>query len=127
MIAKTKKIKNDSKQTIFFSVLLGVLIFVVVGYLIASNIKINERRAELKSQLIELQAELSDLEAKKAQLQAQISQTAQEDYLEKEARETFNLKKPGEEVVTVLPAKESGGAETERSLWGKIIDKIKFW
>ena len=131
MIAKTKKIQKarllEARQNIFFSVLLGLLIFVVVGYLITSNLKINARRAELNLQLSKLQAELNDLEAKKAQLQAQISQAAEDQYLEKEARDTFNLKKPGEEVVTVLPAEEGGGGPAERSFWEKIVDKIKFW
>lgn len=119
--------KNESRQTIFFSVFLGVLFFTVVGYLVVSNLKINSRRAELNSQLIKLQTELNELEAKKAQLQAQVSQVTEEEYLEKEARETFNLKKPGEEVVTILPAENNESAKTERSFWEKIADKIKFW
>jgi len=127
MLAKNQKIKRGSRQNIFFSVVLGLLIFVVVGYLITSNLKINARRAELNLQLGKLQAELNDLEVKKAQLQAQISQASQDEYLEKEARDTFNLKKPGEEVVAVLPAEEGGGGEEERSFWEKVMDKIKFW
>ncbi len=127
MIAKNKKIKNESKQTIFFSVLLGILLFTVVGYLVASNLKINSRRTELKSQLMKLQAELNDLEAKKAQLQAQVSEATNDEYLDKEARETFNLKKPGEEVVTILPAEGNQSPQKEESFWKKIWDKIKFW
>jgi len=127
MIAKSKKIKNTSKQTIFLSVFLSILLFTVVGYLVVSNLQINSRRAELNSQLIKLQAELNALEAKKAQLQAQVSEVANDEYLDKEARETFNLKKPGEEVVTVLPAQNNGNSQKEESFLQKIIDKIKFW
>jgi len=127
MIAKNKKIKNESKQTIFFSVLLGALLFTVVGYLVVSNLKINARRTELKAQLIKLETELNALEEKKSQLQAQVSEAADDEYLDKEARETFNLKKPGEEVVTVLPAQNNESGQKEESFWKKIIDKIKFW
>ncbi|KKS89097.1 MAG: Septum formation initiator [Parcubacteria group bacterium GW2011_GWF2_43_11] len=127
MIAKSKKIKNTSKQTIFLSVFLSILLFTVVGYLVVSNLQINSRRAELNSQLIKLQAELNALEAKKAQLQAQVSEVANDEYLDKEARETFNLKKPGEEVVTILPAESSEGLQKEENFFLKIIDKIKFW
>ena len=127
MIAKNKKKKNESRQTIFFSVLLGVLLFTVAGYLVVSNLKINSRRAELKSQLIKLEAEFNNLEAKKTQLQAQVSEAANDEYLEKEARETFNLKKPGEEVLTVLPAENNESPQKEASFWEKILDKIKFW
>ncbi|MFH1423829.1 MAG: septum formation initiator family protein [Candidatus Nealsonbacteria bacterium] len=137
MIAKNKKkkkvrsveasVKRESRQNIFFSILLGILLFTVVGYLIGSNFKINSRRMELKSQLIRLQTELNGLEMKKAQLQAQVSEATNDEYLEKEARETFNLKKPGEEVVTVLPAENNESVQEEENFLKKIIDKIKFW
>ncbi|MFH1780973.1 MAG: septum formation initiator family protein [Candidatus Nealsonbacteria bacterium] len=127
MIAKIKKNKSGSRQDIFFSILLGVLFFTVVGYLVVSNFKINARRTELNSQLMKLQAELNNLEAKKAQLQIQVSEAANDEYLDKEARETFNLKKPGEEVVTILPAESNENNQQETSLWNKVIDKIKFW
>ncbi len=127
MIAKNKKKKNESKQNIIFSVILGTLFFTVIGYLVVSNFKINSRRAELNSQLIKLQTELNALEIKKAQLQAQVSESVNDEYLDKEARETFNLKKPGEEVVTVLPAQNNGNGPKEESFLQKILDKIKFW
>lgn len=82
---------------------------------------------ELKSQLIKLQAELNELELKKTQLQTQVSEAANAEYLEKEARETFNLKKPGEEVVTILPVENNQGSQKAENLLEKIIDKIKFW
>jgi len=127
MIAKNKKIQNETKQTIFFSVLLGVMIFTVVGYLVVSNLKINARRTELNAQLIKLQNELNALETKKTQLQAQVSEAADDEYLDKEARETFNLKKPGEEVVTILPSESSESGQKEASFFEKVIDKIRFW
>ena len=127
MVAKSKKIKNDSRQNIFFSVLLGVLIFVVVGSLIAANWRINQKRADYQARIEVLQTEFQDLELKREQLQAQISQTEEESYLEKEARENFNLKKPGEEVVAVLPAEEQEIKEQEKGFWENIWDKIKLW
>ncbi len=127
MVAKNKKTRKSSRQNIFFSVLLGVLLLVIVGSLIVSNWRMMQRRQELNSQLEILQAELQALQIKRQQLQAQISQTSEESYLEEEARETFNLKKPGEEVVAILPAEEDEGKEQEKGFWGKIWDKIKFW
>ena len=136
MVAKIKKTKKarfarearrGSRQNIFFSVLLGVLLFVVVGFLIISNWRINQKRTEYQAQIEVLQAELQVLETKRQQLQAQIFQTSEESYLEKEAREQLNLKKPGEEVVTVLPAEEETTGEPEKGFWGKVWDKIKFW
>ena len=68
------------------------------------------------------------MEEKKQKLEAGISQTGMESYLEKEARERFNLKKPGEEVVVFTkektePKKQS---EQEKTFWQKIYEKLKF-
>ena len=123
MVAKSDK---NKKESLFFSILLGVLVFVVIGFLIVSNLRINQRRNELNSQLQSLQQELQALEAKKTQLESDFSESSEESYLEKEARERFNLKKPGEEVVAVLPAEEEEGGVEEKGFWQKIWDRIKF-
>lgn len=127
MITKNKKTKKESGHNLFFSILLGVLIFVVIGSLIVANWRINQKRDAYESQVGALQIELQALEIKREQLQSQIYQTSEEEYLEKEARETFNLKKSGEEVVAILPAEEEGGGESETGFFEKIWDKIKFW
>jgi cell division protein FtsL len=127
MISKSKKNKRESHQTLFFSVFLGVLLFTVLAFLIISNWQMGQKRAELNLRLETLQKELQSLEERRDALQAQISQTSQESYLEEEAREKFNLKKPGEEVATVLPAQEEETQETEQGWWGKMWNKIKFW
>jgi cell division protein FtsB len=126
MISEKKKLRKDSWHNIFFSVLLGVAIFTVVGFLIVSNWKIGQRRAELNSQVEILQQQIWTLETKRQELQSQISQTEGQEYLEREARDTFNLKKAGEEVVIILPAEGEEGIEEERSFWQKIWDKIGF-
>ena len=121
MIAKFKKMKrSESWQSIIFSVLFGVLILLIIGFLVASNFKINKKRAELNSQVEYLKTEIRALEEEQQQLQAKISQSSEEDHLEKEARESFNLKKPGEEVVTILPPEEKSSQEEtnkEKQWW----------
>ena len=106
MIAKAQKIRKEKRQNIFFTILLGMLFLGVISALVVSNWKINQKRAEYNAQIKVLQAQLQELELKREQLQAQISQSSDEQYLETQAREIFNLQKPGEEVVTVLPAEE---------------------
>ena len=107
MVAKFKPEKKTSWQKIFFSILLGVVPLVVMVFLIVSNFRINQKRMELNSRIEELKQEVQATEEEIQALQAQISQSGQESYLEKEARERFNLKKPGEEVVKVLPLEEN--------------------
>ncbi|MFH1820511.1 MAG: septum formation initiator family protein [Candidatus Nealsonbacteria bacterium] len=126
MVAKSSKTKKGSKEHWFFSALIGVLMLVIVGFLLVSNLKMLQKSSELNRQKDALFEQVKELEAKREQLQVQISQTGEEEYLEKEARETFNLKKPGEEVVAVLPAEEGIQSEAEKSFWQKFLEKIGF-
>jgi cell division protein FtsB len=132
MIQKIKRIKKrESHQTIFFSIFLGCLILIVVGFLITSNLKINQKRAELNTQIEGLKKEIQALEEKKQELETGISQAKKEEYLEKEAREKLDLKKPGEEVIVVktLPPAENQEEKTapKKNFLGKILEKFKFW
>jgi len=120
MITKYKKNENRNRSSLVFSIILGVLFLAVIGFLVGSNLKISKKRAELNLRLEELRAEYQTLLEKKEKLQAQISQLGSKDALEKEARERFNLKKPGEEVVTILPSEE----EEEKS---ENKQKINWW
>ena len=127
MVAKAQKIRKQARQNMFFTVLLGMLFLGIISALVVSKWKINQKRTEYNAQIKVLQAQLQELELKRAQLQVQISQSSEETYLETQAREIFNLKKPGEEVVTVLPAEEEIAQEARKGFWGQIWDKIRFW
>lgn len=126
MIAKFKKKKRQSKPSLISAVFLGVLVLVVIGFLVVSNLRINQRRSVLTSQLEDLRQQLQVLQERKAYLEGKISESAHQDFLEKEGRERFNLKKPGEEVVTILPPEEKGEeTEKEKGFWEKILGKLK--
>jgi cell division protein FtsB len=113
MLAKRKKIKKD----LVFGGIVTLLVFIVIVFLIVSNFKINQRRTDLKDQLQVLQEQYQFLLKQKEELESQTSQTSSQDYLEIEARENFNLKKPGEEVVAVLPPEAGQDQETEQRVW----------
>ncbi|MDO8743351.1 MAG: septum formation initiator family protein [Candidatus Azambacteria bacterium] len=117
MIPKYKKIEKRSWQNIFFSILLGSLILLVMGSLVLANFRMSRKRAVLNSQIDQLREEIKAMQEKKQQLEARVYQSGQEEYLEKEARETFNLQKSGEEVVTVLPQKEAPQQKEEIKDW----------
>lgn len=88
---------------------------IVIIILVVSNLKIGQRRADLTAQLESLREEVDALEQEKANLQAKASQGTDQDFLEKEARERFNLKKPGEEVITVIPPEQEQVTTTEET------------
>lgn len=127
MIAKfRRKKKISSWKNIFFSVLFGVLFLLVIGFLIVTNLKINQRRAQLTTRITSLKEEIEILEQKSQELKENISQAEGEEYLEKVAREQLGLKAPGEEVVVITGEREEEKEEVkeeEKTWWEKIL----FW
>jgi cell division protein FtsL len=125
MISKGKNFKrDDSSESKFLPIILGILFFAIVGFLVVSNFRINKKRTELQGQIMGLEDQIKALQEKKAKLQAGISASESESFLEKEAREKLGLKKPGEEVVVVMPPKETAGGKTQenKGLWQKILE-----
>jgi len=130
MIQRIRKFKRgDSRQEIIFSALFILLFFLAIGFLIISNWRINQRRSELISQIRNLQEEIQALEKKNQELKTGISQASSESHLEEVARESFGLKKPGEEVTVILPPpeEEKEVKEEEKGVWERILEKLKFW
>jgi len=125
MIPKNRKLKKGNfSQPIFFSVFLAILVLVIIGFLVISNFKINQKRDELRSQIEALEKETRVLEEEKQRLKAGILEAQTEEYLERKARESLGLRKPGEEVVVVLPPKESQEdlKEEKKNFWQKLLD-----
>ncbi len=107
MITKSKKNRKIAHfSDIFFSVLLGILVLIILGFLIITNIKIEQRRKTLLLKIENLKKEVQNLEEKNEKLKTSISQAGTLEYLEKIAREQFNLKAPGEEKVVILKVKK---------------------
>lgn len=128
MIPKYRQIKKrGSLQDIFFMVFFGFLILTVIGFLSVANFRISQKRSAMNSQIEKLKAEIKDAEEKKRQLEARLTESSGDEFLEKEAREKLNLKKPGEEVVAILPAEEEKNEEPmKQNFWDKILGKLKF-
>ena len=87
MISKSRRLKKSSHQTIFFSILIGSLLVLVIGFLIFSNLKISQRRADLTARIGDLKEEIQILEKKNQELRTGITQTESESYWEERIRE----------------------------------------
>lgn len=118
MVPKYKQTKKGGWRDIFLPFLMVGIVAAIVLFLVISNYRINQRRMELGAKIDELKAEIQELGERRLSLEAKVSQSDQESFLENEARERFNLKKLGEEVVTIVPAEE----KTEENK-----DKAKEW
>ncbi len=127
MVSQFRKNKKENfRKDIFFSILLGVLLILVIGFLVTTNIKINRRRTELTDRITTLKQEIGTLEEKREELKEKVSQAGSEEYLEKVARDQLDMKAPGEEVVVVIKEdEEKEEEEKEKRGWWEWI-KSKF-
>lgn len=128
MIAKRHK-KRKSYQKILLSLFSIIFISGVVGFLFYSSWKTYQQRRELDLRAESLKSEIEALQEKKNELEIMSLQFGKEEYLEKVAREQFNLQKPGEQVVTILPPEEEEKEEKpeeKKSFWQGILDKLGF-
>lgn len=128
MVAKFKGSKKrafDSSQA--FSVFVGILFLIPIGFLVFSSWKISKKRADLQAQLEILQKRAEDLEQRKNELKGQVFGSIEENFWEKQVR-SQGYKKPGEEVAVVLPPDNQVPAKTEsKTIFEQILEKIKFW
>jgi cell division protein FtsB len=131
MIAKSKK-KKSAKiiglKRLAFSPLFFAAVFVAIGgSLFFSNLQMAQRRQELSGTVDELSREIADLGKKNAELKTGIDSVTKETFLEKQAREIFQLKKPGEKVVVIVspqPSSESSSPEQSKNWWQQILEKL---
>ena len=115
-----------SYRTVISSILLGILAIAVIGFLVISNLRINQRRAELTTRIEAFKKEIQILEEKNQELQSGIIRSGEEDFLEEKAREQLGLKKPGEEVVVILPPEEIQPEPIkEKNFWQKFLDPVR--
>jgi cell division protein FtsB len=132
MISSRQKFQNGKENSVApFSFIAGLVLLGVIGYLAIADWRIYRAGAELKQRLTILQEQMQKLEQRNAELEMLLAKTQTEDYLEKTARERLNLKKPGENVVAIVPPeKQEAGLqktqETKQTFWQKILEKVPF-
>jgi len=126
MITKPRRFKKGDSQSIFFYLSIAIFLFLIIGFLIFTNLKINRRRQELLSQIDFLKKEIQTLEEKNTQLKAGISQLGEPSYLEEKIRDQ-GYKKPGEEVVAIkkVITEEEKEPEKEKNLLEKFLEFFK--
>ncbi len=123
MISKNPRFPKRKREEISGTVLGGffvALFFGITIFFIANNIVIHQKRIQLEQKAKDLQAQLETLKAQKANLEQGIGEAQTPEYQEKILREQGLYKKPGEEVITVLPAKDaadSKGSSQEKIWW----------
>lgn len=125
MVANFKKNKKPrSSKDVVFWVVLGAFLVAGIVFLAITNIKINQRRAELTARAEYLKKEIETLQGKKKELEEKVSQGASPEYIEKVAREQLGYKLPGEEVVVIS---KEGSQEATPAPKAQNLMNIRGW
>lgn len=126
MLAKFKKEKKFDEGRVF-QVCLSIFCLGLIGFLIISNLRLNQKRKELTDRIKLLKEEIQILEERKEKLKAQISQTKKESYWEARAREQGYMRE-GEKMIVIKTVSESPKKEIEKkNLWQKFLEELKNW
>ncbi len=119
---KNKKYQNIKNKISAVIVILIVIFF--IGFFIYTNWKINQRRAELTTQISKLTEEIRLMEVKNKGLKELKEKTGSDAYVEEVAREQLGLNKPGEETFVIQKEEpvstEEANTIKKESWWDKL-------
>ncbi len=128
MIAKSVPKKHSRKFR--FNLLpwiFGFIFAALLWILFSSNLQMGQRRQQLLSRIKDLQKNITAFEQRNEELKANFFSMTDVNFLEKQAREKFQLQKPGEKVVSIImPSGAPGSSPTEapKTLWQQILEKL---
>lgn len=125
---KKQKRHVASGKKIFLFVF-AVFCILICGSLIYADVKIYQRKKELAIQLENLKNQIIQIKNNNSQLKDGISNTANNDYVERVAREQLDLQKSGEKVTVFLMPKDQKNQQQQASVkpsWlASLRDSIK--
>lgn len=122
-----KKKISKLRDTVFLTTLL-VLGLGLGTFLVFHNIRIYQKRVELQKRAESLKDQISSLESRKNELESAIQIGTTQEYQEKVLREQGLYKKPGEEVVTIIPpeqVQEEQKQQQESRVWWNPFTWLK--
>ena len=100
-----------------------ILIAVAISYNAARMVR---DALDMRTQSADMTQRIEQLKVKKQELEVLLTELQTKEAVEREAKERLNLKKPGEQVVVVVPEKkDSSPAEQPMSLWEKFMSFFK--
>ena len=106
-------------------ILIGVLFFGVIGFLAFSNLKMYQKRAELRDKTEELKKDIQILSERNEQLRAGIFDAESDVYWEEVVRK-YGYVGEGEEAIVVIPPeeKEEVIVSEEKAFLESLLDWI---
>lgn len=116
--------KNKSFfKTLFCSAFFTIILIVFLVLISVHFVRTFRREREIKQRVVALEQEIRSLEGERINFLETIEYLKTDFFREKEAREKFGLKKPGEEVIVILPIEEEEEEEGNIKKWWEFLFK----
>ena len=104
------------------SFVINIALILVATGISYSAARMVQNALNMRAQSADMAQEIEQLKVKKQELEVLLTELQTKEAVEREAKERLNLKKPGEQVVVVVPEKkDSPPAEQPTSLWEKFM------
>jgi cell division protein FtsL len=113
----------------------AILFLAVTILLIFANIKLYNKKQELKRQIENYSLQIEKIQKNNEKLKEEIANSDNQDYIEKVAREEINMQKSGENAVSFVMSEELENLDTSAenilspNFWiagfGRFWEKIK--
>jgi len=96
-----------------------ILLAIAVSYSAARMVR---NAFIMRTQSAEMTKKIEELKQKKWELEAALAQIQTKEAVEREGKARMNLKKPGEDVVVVVPEKKTNTPiEQSKGFWATVI------
>ena len=121
MIADFRKNQKKNPWNIFLWNITGLVLLCAVVFLVIADVKMYQRRKILNTQIESLKNKIQNLQKENTTLTESMLRGDDNEYIEKIAREEFDLQQPGEKVVsfTVSQTQQQQNSEQKNifSIW----------
>lgn len=107
----------------------GALLVVMIILLIVADVRMYQKREKLNAQIETLKNKIEDIKNQNAILKEGISNTNNNQYTEKIAREELNMQKPGEKVFSFIKEQnqEQQNTNTKKNIFESWFAWINSW
>lgn len=117
-----KKRKRELSQDKFLLKAGGIVLIIIVLALFVVDFRIYKKRQSLLNQIDAYNKQIDEIKQRNVSLKEQITQSDNNDYIEKVGREELNLQKQGEKVVGfIMPEQKPQSQSIKESFWSTSI------
>ena len=128
MIADFRKNQKKDPWNIVVWNIIGLVLLCAVVFLVIADVKMYQRRKILNTQIESLKNKIQNLQKENTTLNESMLRGDDNEYIEKIAREEFDLQQPGEKVVSfTAPQHQEQHDSEQKNIFGVWLSWFSGW